>query len=64
MGSFIIGAHGVVPYIYYHCNGVILMSVVIVWMDFLQGKIKLCREKASDTSNESMLVASLCVIVQ
>ena len=42
MRIFIIGTHDVIPCIYYHCNGVLLASVTISWMNFLQGRIHFC----------------------
>jgi len=47
-GFFIIRTHDVASHIYYHCNGVLLASAIILWTNFLQGKIHFCRAKTSD----------------
>ena len=40
----------IVPHIYYHCNGVLLASAVILQMNFSQGKISFCLAETSYTS--------------
>ena len=46
-----------VSYIFYQCNGVLSLSVVILWMNFSQGKIYFTLR------NESMLVTSLTFLL-
>lgn len=48
-GGFSSLVHMALSYISYHCNGVRLTSAIILWMNFLQGKIHFCRAKTYDT---------------
>ena len=61
MGIFLVGTYDIVSRISYHYNGVLLASVIILWINFQRTKSASIGQKPWTPHNESMLFKPMAV---